>query len=313
MVVNLLGVLHAELRVCGLAQRQIDGELCAVGQLLGFSLGAYEHHVKNLFGQLGDDLLQNLLLRVDELRLQLRTVAQRFVAHQVELLFLSVLVDGFALGNVYERAIGDFLAHLALRACLAQTCLDVLIHTVGDGADGGHRHHLEVLHRTDIEVGIGSHHGGIAAGADVVADGHRVGVGLAARHVEDEVRYRQIAGFRCVDETHRGACAAGCGHGTCVVLQRGAHRQVEDHACHQHHAHRVGIVQRGALGQCVRAVGSGRVAQDVEEDGLAVGQDVLAGASGEHVEHVAVEGFGLVVGAVLLYAKVHALQGAQLG
>ena len=68
-------VHHGKRRVGGQAQRQIDGLLRAVGYGLRLLLRAKEHHVGNLLRLVGDDLRENLLLRVEELRLHLRAVA----------------------------------------------------------------------------------------------------------------------------------------------------------------------------------------------------------------------------------------------
>ena len=122
--------------------------------------------LKNLFS------LQNLLLRVNELRLELWSVAERNVAHQVELLAVGIL----ALGYVYHRAILGVLRHVAIRISLPDTrpCQSCLIHRVAHGTYAGHWRHLHVLHLTDVEVGVGTHHRWVAAGAYVVAEHHGV-------------------------------------------------------------------------------------------------------------------------------------------
>ena len=97
----ILGIAHTEHRVLLVAQRQIDRLLGLVGQCLGVLLCTDIHQFENILGQSWDDLCQNLLLRVDELRLYLRTVCHRLVAYQMELVALGVV----ALGNVQHRAI----------------------------------------------------------------------------------------------------------------------------------------------------------------------------------------------------------------
>ena len=65
MTRNLL-VHYCKHRVGGLAQRQIDRLLRVVGYGLCLGLGACEHHIHNLFRLVGDNLRQQLVLRIDE-------------------------------------------------------------------------------------------------------------------------------------------------------------------------------------------------------------------------------------------------------
>ena len=105
----------------------------------------------------------------------------------MEFLRLSILALTFAAGNLHYSAILDALAYLGNHAALgSRTGNDSLIHAVGDGTDGRHRRDDDVLHRTDIEVGIGTHHRRVAAGADIVAHHHRMREGLAAVTVVHE-------------------------------------------------------------------------------------------------------------------------------
>ena len=71
----ILTVHHGELRVGRLAQRQIDWLLRVVGYRLCLVLGATVHHIDNLLRLGRDNLIQQLLLRIDELRIDLRTIA----------------------------------------------------------------------------------------------------------------------------------------------------------------------------------------------------------------------------------------------
>ena len=169
-VVLLIG--QRELRIVSSAQRAIDGLVRRVGKRLCIRLAADEHLVQYLACQTGNNLLQDLLLRVDEVRLDLRTVAERHVAYQVELIAVGIRT----LGDVYQRGILGVLRHVARRVHLtdARLCQSCLIHRVSDGTDAGHGLHLHVLHLTDIKVGISTHHRGVTAGADGVREHHRM-------------------------------------------------------------------------------------------------------------------------------------------
>ena len=116
-VILLVG--QRKLRVGRLAQRAVDRLVRRVGQYLCIGLAADEHVVHDFASQVRDDLLQNLLLRIDEVRLQLRAVAERHVAHQVELLAVGI----HTVGNVDQRAVLGILCHVALRVRLADARL----------------------------------------------------------------------------------------------------------------------------------------------------------------------------------------------
>ena len=92
-------------------------------------------------------------------------------------------------------------------------------------------------------------------------------------------------------------------------VQLVSHREAEIQAAGHRQVHGVAVVERSTLGQCRRAVGSRRVAQDIEQDGLAVGHQLLAAAQGEEVEHVGVQRLGLEVDIVLHGAEGHRPQG----
>ena len=62
----ILAVYNGEHRVGRLAKRQIDRFLRVVGYGLCIGLGAGEHHIHNLLRLVGDNLLQQLVLRIDE-------------------------------------------------------------------------------------------------------------------------------------------------------------------------------------------------------------------------------------------------------
>ena len=70
-----LGIRQGKHRVGRQAQRQIDGLLRLLGQCLCLFLRAGVHQLENLLRLGGDDLRHDLLLRVDEVGLQLRAVA----------------------------------------------------------------------------------------------------------------------------------------------------------------------------------------------------------------------------------------------
>ena len=79
-IVELL-VNYSKILIGALAQRQIDRLLRVVGYRLGIVLGTYVHQVDNLLGLGRDNLIDELLLRVDELRIELRSVTQSHIAY----------------------------------------------------------------------------------------------------------------------------------------------------------------------------------------------------------------------------------------
>ena len=116
----------------------------------------------------------------------------------MEHLFRAVLVFLLALGYLHQVAILDILGQHAVCVHLsdAQLAENLVVHRVGQGTDGAHGRHRDVLHRADVEVGVGTHHRRVAAGAHCVREYHRVRVGLAALHVEHEVLHRGRAVVR---------------------------------------------------------------------------------------------------------------------
>ena len=228
----------------------------------------------------------------------------------MELLFLSVLIYGFALGKLNHRTILVVLAHIGSHTChCACTGTHDFIHAVGHGADGGHRCHHYVLHGTDVEVGICTHHRWVTAGADVVADNHRVRESLAALRI---IHQHVNVGIPCVGDADRTRCSTDtlwrC-HGACKGLQfrTSLKVHVDTGCCRQ--VHHVGVVERSALGERVRTVAARWVAQDVVEEGHTLGQNVLAGTQWEHVEHESLQRLCLVVSAVTQHGEGHRLQG----
>ena len=113
----------------------------------------------------------------------------------MEFLLLAILVYGFALGYLHQVAILQvFRQHTVwVHLSEAQLALNLVVHRIGQGADSRHRLHRYVLHRTDIEVGVGTYHRRIAAGAHCVRENHCVAVCLSALHGEHEVLHRGSA------------------------------------------------------------------------------------------------------------------------
>ena len=192
-----LPVHHGKHGVGRLTQRPVDRPPGTVGNGLGISLGAAEHHVDNLLRLVGDNLCKNLLLRVDELRLHLRTIAYCHVAYQVDGVALGI----DAIGNLHHRSVTDILGYCRHLVLSAQTSGFLFKHLLGHGANGRHRCQHDVLHRTDVEVGIGTHHRRVAAGADVVVNDHRVREGLVALHIVHQFVYRDFFCLAAHDRT----------------------------------------------------------------------------------------------------------------
>ena len=71
---HYLGICHAECRIGHFAQRPIDGLMRAVGYGLGLFLCTNVHQTSYLLSLGRDNLRHQLLLRVDEVRLQLGAV-----------------------------------------------------------------------------------------------------------------------------------------------------------------------------------------------------------------------------------------------
>ena len=80
---------------------------------------------------------------MDELRGNLRTVGQRFVAYQV----VQVSACITALGNLHQRAI---LVGYSSHRSTAQSAKHLLEDAVRDGTDGAHGGHHHILSYTYI-------------------------------------------------------------------------------------------------------------------------------------------------------------------
>ena len=150
--------------------RQIDGLLLGIGLHLGFLLSAGEHERLALLGELRYELFDDVLLRVDEVRPQRCAVGQHLVAYQVQGIALVVDTSGY----LHHAARLEFAARPLERA-------------VGDGAYGGGGLHLDVLHRADVEVAVGTHQFRVRTGRDVLGGGHRVFEGALAAARECQV------------------------------------------------------------------------------------------------------------------------------
>ena len=234
-----------------------------------------------------------------ELRCHLRPVGQRLVAHQME----GVAAQVMSFGNVYECAI----LHLVARGqCLAsQPPQHQLVGAVGNGTYGRGRRDHHVLHHTDIEVGIGTHHRCGGAGADVFAEAHRVGICLLARAAKDDVEIKDRVIFGRRQETI--FCCAGHYARIAVHISSNVERKVQTGL--EGHVHCVAVLQFGALRQCGRTATAWRVAQNVNQHGLVGAEHILAACRREHVEQIAAQRRSLVGGAVLTEGHGHGAQG----
>ena len=96
---------------------------------------------------------------------------------------------------------------------------------------------------------------------------------------------------------------------TCEPCRFVSQRETEYYATRHCYVHHIRAVECGTLGECRRAVGSWRVAQDVEEQRLSLNQQILRLAEGVHVEHVATQRLCRVVTTILLSAEGNSLQG----
>ena len=156
-------IIHTEVLVVCCYRGQVNGLTGGIGLSLCLCLRTGEHQGAQLFRFRGEEFRQDVLLRVDEFRLHLRTVADGLVAYQM----VEILIGIITLGNLYEGAIlgADTLCITAI-----QSAQHVLIDAVGDSTDGAHRSNHVVLYRTDIQVGISSYHVLVATGDDVLTD-----------------------------------------------------------------------------------------------------------------------------------------------
>ena len=138
-------------------QRAIDGLSCGVRLGFRISSGADKHHREDLPGQFRDELTDDIVLRVYEVRRQLRAVGHHLVAHEVQQRVAVVA----ALCNLHHAA---FLH----RAC------HLLEDAVRNGPYGCGRFHHNVLHHADIHIAVGTHQLLVTAGRDVFIDIHGV-------------------------------------------------------------------------------------------------------------------------------------------
>ena len=234
----VLGIGQTEHRIGRFAQRQVNRRLRLIGHCLSLVACTYVQQFGYLLGQLRYCLRQNLLLTQDKLRLQLRTVGQRLVAYQVELIALGI----HSLSNRHQRS------------------YVVLIHRVGQCTDGRHRHHLDVLYHTDIQVGIGANHRRIVARGNLVLRRHRVRVGLIARQVEYELRCGSVTVLSGEDVARGGTSTSRSCHGTNIRVGLVARCSGKLHTSRRLQIHLVRVVERRTLRQGCRTVCSRRVA-----------------------------------------------------
>ena len=183
---------------------------------------------------------------------------------------------------------------------------------MGHGADAGHGCHHHVLHRADIDVGIGTHHRRVAAGAHCVVQHHRVREGFASLCVVHQLvngaLFKLSGANRTDDSTRHSPCRSRTDQLARQDLQILTRLIGHVKTSHQRQVHHVRVVERGTLGQRVGAVGTRWVAQDVEQQGLSFRQDALRRAYGVHVEHVGLQRLSLEVGAVTLNGERHRAQ-----
>ena len=154
---HLSSIHHTEVGVAGLAQRPIDVLARSVGHSLGFGLRTREHQRLALLTQLGDQLVDDVALRVHEGGFDLGPDAYHLVAHQVQ----GVATGTMATGNL-DHAPGMKLA------------LQLFPHTLRYGPDGHHGLQRVAGLRADIDIGIGTHHELRTARADIHIIGHGV-------------------------------------------------------------------------------------------------------------------------------------------
>ena len=286
------GVVDAEVGVVRADLRQVDGlpggiglGLC-LGGCAGVHLGAY------LLGELRDELMDDVVLRVDEVRLELRPVGHHLVAHQVQQVPLVVRSACYLDG-----------------APGLQCPAGGLIDAVGYGAYGQCGLHHDVLYGAYVDVAVGAHQSRTAAGRDVLDRRHGVVEGTLAPEVVSHVDAGLHAAFHLEGLIRGGTHAEGCGHDAEGGGQSDSHCAADGEAGVERHVHGVVIAQRGALGQRGTRRAAGRVAQHVDKQRCLEAQDVLCPCGLQHVEHVALERLSLVVCAVHLERHGHGLQG----
>ena len=195
---RLLGVEDSEVRVVRGAQRAVNGLSGGVGLRLGFGLGAGEHQRLALLRQVGDKLLDDVLLRVNESGLDGLAQSDDFIAHEVEDAVLLV-------------ASGSYFHHVA---SLARSGAG-LERGVVNGSDSHRRAQEDIRLHAQIEVCVGAHHGDAAVGGDVLVGGQRVGEGALSAAGEDEVE-AGVEDSLCGVYQSEFCCEH---HGSCVHVQ----------------------------------------------------------------------------------------------
>ena len=167
-------------------------------------------------------------------------------------------------------------AHACNRVGAGQTSGHLTEHAVGNGTYGIARCHRHIVHRTDIEIGIGSDHVRIGTGADVLCELCSVREIDRRLHPVDDIEVEDGSIRRIVNNTEFRAAACRWGyHDAEIVVEFLAHFQPECRTYSQAHVHGVGRTQRGAPAQCSRTVCTRRVTQNVECCRLGNADDVL--------------------------------------
>ena len=203
---------------------------------------------------------------------------------------LSVTV--LTLGNLQQ------FARLQLSFHLAE-------HAVWDGTDGSAGLHHDVVHHTDIQVGLSAHQLGTRLGRDVVGDLHRVVEGAVAAARPHQVNGGgEVAGGDGVETAHTTSTHRCCHH-TRKGVQSCTDTDREFHTCIPRHVHLVRILQRRTSFEGCRRAATRWVAQDINQHRCRVVQDVRGAFLGLHVHHVCFQWFGFVVRAVHLQGHAH--------
>ena len=185
-------------------------------------LRADEHESIDFFRQFGDELIDEIVLRMDEVRSEFRSVSHHLVAHEVQQRVSIVL----ALGNLHHTVFLHRASHLQEG-------------TVRDGTDGGGGFHHDILHHTDIHVTVGTYQFLVRTGRDVFVDIHRVVEGTVTTARPHQVeRGGKVAGGDGVESAYATG-SHWCCHDTGEGVQSAARAEGEGYTSTPRHIHLV--------------------------------------------------------------------------
>ena len=177
--------------IVGIHRADVSRIATLVGKRLGIAVGSalgQQQRVANLH-QVGQQLVLNVVLGMDEGGLHRWIDLHHLVAHQIDRLASDVGSRsqhlGRAVGHLYLSRVAFLVGHLERTAAML---LHNLVHAVGNDAHGHGVFEDHILRRTDEDVGLAANPLLAARCLDALGDVHIVVIG--PRHVEVGLKFK---------------------------------------------------------------------------------------------------------------------------